>query len=786
MGLVARPPIGAERVDKLFEAFGIFDADGSGSISAQELAMVMRELDHDVTPQQILEMMAEVDLDGSGTIDYEEFKALMVSERGDREARLRVAFEVLDASGTGKIDLADLEPVMIRFGLGSDELEQMIAVVDGDGDGSLDFEEFAALMPDEAAPGTYRSSTPPTPVTAPDYVHDPSRFEHQTLQEDAAAGNEEALERLQSLLKRQADDWQTQRRGTSLLQLQTGVFRLIQGAAYRCFRESFSANYETHLRVRNLPYRITEFVEFARLTLEIYKALGVVDEACFPVIDAVNQSLAVEYERLNERIANWDTIPKTPEMVAEARRMQAASAETQSLREKFAAGVEFAIALRKNRLGVRDAVEGVLAIHELNRLRRLDLNEELAPSEQPPQEGDPRAYLARWNRVILEEAGEQVPGAMMPVAYWYEEFMPLLLAAMSVSKAEDVADDTAPDEAALDAWYRETQASGEFERYGDDVAQHFPACSPARKLAVRQAWRLTRRYLNGVQKRREREEAGRETGALSQYVAFLDIYLGRSDVKNAEMRVSFPYYIGPAVWRLLHTSAEILCTMSLERQKLGLELFVAFFKLFATMYPCPYCRHHLNEYVVRNREISMYPLEYLMLGHDPKQTELVMDASDKLKAVSSGEDLRLFFWKLHNTVNASIARSESWYRPDERAFYTTRYWPSLDSELARAEALRHVSLATERIARIYGLLRPAARIAGLRSELRHVLESRDEDDLRRIWELSRKYVAELERAVVTDGNFLQEAYHFDPDRVDPPPDFSPEEERFARSGVYTE
>jgi len=30
--------------------------------------------------------------------------------------------------------------------------------------------------------------------------------------------------------------------------------------------------------------------------------------------------------------------------------------------------------------------------------------------------------------------------------------------------------------------------------------------------------------------------------------------------------------------------------------------------LFVTMYPCPYCRHHLNEYVVRNKEKDLYPV----------------------------------------------------------------------------------------------------------------------------------------------------------------------------------
>ena len=51
--------------------------------------------------------------------------------------------------------------------------------------------------------------------------------------------------------------------------------------------------------------------------------------------------------------------------------------------------------------------------------------------------------------------------------------------------------------------------------------------------------------------------------------------------------------------------------------------------------------------------------------------------------------------------------------------------------------------------------------------------------------LSDKYIAELERAVI-DGGFLQKTYRFDPDRVDSAPHFTPEEEDFARSGVFVE
>ncbi len=383
--------------------------------------------------------------------------------------------------------------------------------------------------------------------------------------------------------------------------------------------------------------------------------------------------------------------------------------------------------------------------------------------------------------MIVEAADEVLPGAIVPTAYWYRDFMPKLLAACSVATAADLEANLNPDEAALDAWYQETLP--EFSPYALDVAEHFRRCRPEEKLMLKQAWRLTRHYLNGVQKRRERLEFGRESGYLSQYVAFIDVCVGRNDIEAAQMRLSFPYYIGPAVWRFFHTLAEITTTASHAPDIIG--YFKDFFKLFATMYPCPYCRYHLNAYVVQNREVDMYPIEYIILGGDPNHRDFQMSIDDKLACVSDGPSLRLFFWKLHNTVSASIARSEAWYHQERQAFYTTRYWPSLDAELARSRTLGHLEIPLARIERLYGLLKPEARLATLRDELQLMIAEANDNGISAICEAARAVITELETALL-EGEFLQSTYRFDPNLDESAPHFTPDEEAFSRSGIFVE
>ncbi|KAF4634399.1 hypothetical protein G7Y89_g3712 [Cudoniella acicularis] len=59
--------------EELRAAFNVFDRDHNGVISAAELREVMISLGETLTPAELDEIMREVDADGNGTIDFEEF-----------------------------------------------------------------------------------------------------------------------------------------------------------------------------------------------------------------------------------------------------------------------------------------------------------------------------------------------------------------------------------------------------------------------------------------------------------------------------------------------------------------------------------------------------------------------------------------------------------------------------------------------------------------------------------------------------------------------------------------
>ncbi|KAM3273876.1 hypothetical protein ACQJBY_043195 [Aegilops geniculata] len=140
-----------EQIQEFREAFKLFDKDGDGTITTKELGTVMRSLGQHPTEGELKDMVEEVDADGSGTIDFNEFLGLVARQmRGDAEAEeeLHEAFRVFDKDNNGFISLDELRTVMKNLGekLSEDELNEMLQEADGDGDGQINYKEFAKVM----------------------------------------------------------------------------------------------------------------------------------------------------------------------------------------------------------------------------------------------------------------------------------------------------------------------------------------------------------------------------------------------------------------------------------------------------------------------------------------------------------------------------------------------------------------------------------------------------------------------------------------------------------------
>ena len=697
-----------------------------------------------------------------GAISTRDWRLLLALQLGDQEVKAREAFSLLDSAGAGTIELKLIKRLIQLFEVSEQTADAIAIEMARDGSERIDIHHLLDYLPQdfESHPRAYAGG-------------------HRTVEPPRASSLSERWSRDPD--KPDASKQQ----GTSPLQMQIGWFRLIQGAAYRSFRESYSANSETHLRAYDLPYTIPDFVRFVNAAVDLYLSLGIVEPGAEEPFETLRNSVNGAEADLRERMANWNSIPKTDAMLEAEGRLEHELQELDHHHQIVGVVLEVLLTAALNGHDPETVTHEDLQRHELNRLRQLDDHQEATAGLDPDKPESQRPYHDSWQRVIVDADDQRYAGSVMPTAYWYDEFMPLLLRASSVLTQSDINEWDDSDDEDLNAWFAERHASGEFRLYGYATDEAFQSRPLVVKKELRRAWELTRHYLNGVQKRREREEFGREDGFLCQYVAFLDLHVGRHDVEASQMRVSFPYYIGPATWRFMHTSAELIAAQPKEQQQRSVEAFKGFFAALATMYPCPYCRFHLNRYVVRNREVSMYPIEYLFLGSDQVSSTLEVSLQDKLENVNDGDNLRLFLWKLHNTVSSSIARSEDWYHKDSGAYYTSRYWPSLDSELERAHTLGVDLIERDRVQRIYGVVKSAAHLSVLRDELQESLHAEDLQQQQTIRNRASGAINGVEEAVL-QSRFLHDNYRYNPSLALEPPHFSPAEELLARSGLYTE
>ncbi|KAI3431220.1 uncharacterized protein J3R85_007954 [Psidium guajava] len=67
-----------EAMENLRDAFSVYDIDGNGSITAEELHKVLRSLGEESSLAECRRMIGGVDSDGDGMISFEEFKVMMM------------------------------------------------------------------------------------------------------------------------------------------------------------------------------------------------------------------------------------------------------------------------------------------------------------------------------------------------------------------------------------------------------------------------------------------------------------------------------------------------------------------------------------------------------------------------------------------------------------------------------------------------------------------------------------------------------------------------------------
>eukprot|EP00887_Chlorella_sp_A99_P008156 scaffold12.g8156.t1 len=140
-------------LDQLRQAFAQFDLDGSGTIDKTELKAVLKALGHPVTPVELDDLLKRMDTDGSGTIDFQEFATVLANRHEEEEAEGEIedmmnVFMSFDADGSGNLSRDELQRALKILGvqLSAEEVALLTTEIDQNNDGEVSYEEFMSYL----------------------------------------------------------------------------------------------------------------------------------------------------------------------------------------------------------------------------------------------------------------------------------------------------------------------------------------------------------------------------------------------------------------------------------------------------------------------------------------------------------------------------------------------------------------------------------------------------------------------------------------------------------------
>ena len=141
-----------ENIAEIKEAFSLFDKNSDGVLTAEELVHAMRALGQNPTTAELQEIVNQVDANGNGTIEFQEFLSLMVRKMGsecnrEEEDDFMKFFKSFDQYGDGLISTAELRYVLLQVkSIDEGEVEEMISSADIDGNGHINYEQFMRII----------------------------------------------------------------------------------------------------------------------------------------------------------------------------------------------------------------------------------------------------------------------------------------------------------------------------------------------------------------------------------------------------------------------------------------------------------------------------------------------------------------------------------------------------------------------------------------------------------------------------------------------------------------
>lgn len=139
-----------EQIDVIKKMFDMMDKDKNGNLSFDELKDGLSMIGHALPDTDVQMLMDAADIDGNGTLNYEEFITMNVHLRKiESDEHLSEAFRYFDKNQSGYVEFEELKDALSdddSEASNDQVIKDILNDVDLDKDGRISFEEFKAMM----------------------------------------------------------------------------------------------------------------------------------------------------------------------------------------------------------------------------------------------------------------------------------------------------------------------------------------------------------------------------------------------------------------------------------------------------------------------------------------------------------------------------------------------------------------------------------------------------------------------------------------------------------------
>nr|AHW46386.1 MSP [Paramecium caudatum] len=149
MQLIAGQMMSSEETEQLTQTFSSMDKNKDGQLSKEEMYAAYTQVFNDELKAKHLvdEIFQKVDSNNSGKISYTEF--LVASAKQNTllsKTKIDQAFKMFDKDGNGVISRQELQDIMCGVDMENQNWNQIIGQCDKNGDGNIQYEEFAQML----------------------------------------------------------------------------------------------------------------------------------------------------------------------------------------------------------------------------------------------------------------------------------------------------------------------------------------------------------------------------------------------------------------------------------------------------------------------------------------------------------------------------------------------------------------------------------------------------------------------------------------------------------------